>query len=93
MNILLLSPLILLTLISHSLFLFFDEMEGNSTFFILSTIFSSILCVTLIIGTLVKSDWSLMYRLPMSISLLGSLVGTIVTNFSLFPQKKFINEI
>ena len=37
--------------------------------------FTSILSLALIIGTLVKSKWSLLYRLPMSILLLASTVG------------------
>jgi hypothetical protein len=58
--------------------LFLEESHQTSVVGILSMFLSSILSLTLIIGTLVKSDWSLMYRLPMSIALLGSLVGAIV---------------
>jgi hypothetical protein len=36
---------------------------------------TTILSLSLIIGTLVKSNWSLLYRLPMSILLLASTVG------------------
>ncbi len=36
---------------------------------------TSILSLALIIGTLVKSKWSLLYRLPMSILLLASTIG------------------
>jgi hypothetical protein len=36
---------------------------------------TSILSLSLIIGNLVKSNWSLLYRLPMSILLLVSTIG------------------
>jgi hypothetical protein len=71
-NMLVILPLTLLIIVLIPL----GMISKNEDMYVLGGgVSTSILSFSLIIGTLVKSNWSLLYRLPMSILLLASTVG------------------
>ncbi len=72
-NMLLILPLTLLIIVLIPLGLI---SKNDTIFFLGGGISTSILSLSLIIGTLVKSNWSLWGRLPMSILLLASIIGS-----------------